>query len=336
MFHVKQKENRKFTERIQTMPIIFNSDIKKANAHDAALQKLRSFLNQKEPELATFLQTTWRHQGNAITYKELREAIMRGYLDPQIILDWQQDYSRFVIRYLRPAIEIAMQEATTQLSEKYPLYAFDPAVEGVKEWVDTKAAAFVTNSTADQIAAINTVVGKASMMQDLTVDGLARVIRPMVGLTKPQAVANLNYYQAMVDSGLSEKAAKERSIRYSARQHRYRGYNIARTELAFAYNKGEHFGVKQAIEQGYMGYTKKTWCTADDERVCDICGRLDGKTIELDEDFDFYTKLAATNPGIRQTPPAHPSCRCTVLYIEVEPPNYNAFHTQNAQIQGQN
>lgn len=309
------------------MPIIFHNDIQKANAHDTALKKLRDFLNKAEPELVAFLQTTWNHQGKAITYKELREAIMNGSLDPQTILDWQKDYSRFVILYLRPAIEEAMRAATTQLAERYPLYAFDSTVEGVRAWIDSKAAAFVTNSTADQIAAINTVVGKAALLQDMTVDGLARAIRPMVGLTKPQAVANLNYYKAMVESGLSEKAALERSIRYSARQHRYRGYNIARTELAFAYNKGEHFGVKQAISQGYMGYTRKTWCTADDERVCEICGALDGKTIEIDDDFDFYTKLAATNPGIRQTPPAHPSCRCTVLYIEVEPPNYANFNT---------
>ena len=310
------------TERRRAMPIIFHDEIKKTNAHDEALRKLRSFLDKEEPELVAFLQNTWMYQGRAITYKELREAIIRGGMDPQVVLDWQQDYSKFVILYLRPAIERAMKEATTQLEQRYPLFAFDPAAEGVRQWIETKAASFVTNSTAEQIKAINTVVARAAMMNDLTVDGLARVIRPMVGLTKPQAQANLNYYKAMIDSGLSEKAARERSIRYSARQHRYRGYNIARTELAFSYNKGEHYGVKQAIDQGYMGHTQKVWCTADDERVCPICGGLEGKTLEMDADFNFYTKLAASNPGIKQTPPAHPSCRCTLLYKEVSPPNY--------------
>lgn len=312
------------------MPIIFYSDIKKANHGADALRKLRAFLDAEEPRLVYWLQHIWRNQGNAITYKELREAIMNGYLDQQIIEEWQQDYSMFVITHLRPAWENAMAEATTQLSRRYPVYSFDPAAEGVKLWLDTKAATFVTNSTDAQIRAINAVVSRAATLQDMTVDGLSRAIRPMVGLTVQQARANLNYYQAMVDSGLSEKAALERSIKYSARQNRYRGYNIARTELAFAYNKGEHFGVQQAIDQGLMGHTRKVWCTADDERVCHICGKLEGKTIEMDEDFDFYTKLEHSNPGIKMTPPAHPSCRCTVLYKEVSPPDYAAWNAANS------
>lgn len=311
------------------MPILFYNDIKKAYTREAVLLKLRQFLDKTEPQLVYWLQHTWNFQGRAITYKELREAILNGSLNQQIIEDWQQDYTRFVREYLRPMWVKAMDEAVTQLSDRYPTFAYDPTAEGIKDWLDTKAATFVTNSTTTQINAINDVVSKAALIQDVTVDGLARAIRPMVGLTKQQAAANLKYYMSMIESGLSEKKALERSIKYSARQNRYRGYNIARTELAFAYNKGEHFAVKQAIDRGYMGYTKKTWCTADDERVCETCGGLEGNTIELDEDFNFYTKLLLSNPGIRQTPPAHPSCRCTVLYVEVSPPDYALWNAQN-------
>ncbi|MCL6580136.1 MAG: hypothetical protein K6U08_00740 [Firmicutes bacterium] len=42
---------------------------------------------------------------------------------------------------------------------------------------------------------------------------------------------------------------------------------------------------------------------SDDERVCPVCGPLDGKTVRLDEEFA---------PGIF-APPAHPNCRCTTL-----------------------
>ena len=70
-----------------------------------------------------------------------------------------------------------------------------------------------------------------------------------------------------------------------------------------------------------MGRTEKIWCTADDERECEICGGLDGVTIDMDADFDFYTKLAVpANPTIKRVPPAHPSCRCAVMYEEIEPP----------------
>ena len=302
------------------MPIIFNSDIKKASAHDEVLRKLRRFLDASEPELVHWLVHIWNTQARAITYKELRESILAGTLAADVLMDWQQDYSKFVVNYMLPAWTLAMEESTKQLSRRYPTFAFDATTYGVKQWIDTKAASFVTNCTMDQINAINAVVGRAAVIQDMTVDGLARAIRPMVGLTKQQAEANLRYYTSLVERGISEKAALDKSIRYSARQHRYRGYNIARTELAFAYNKGEHFAVQQAISEGYMGHTVKVWCTADDERVCPICGALEGKEIEMDADFDFRTKLERNNPGIKMTPPAHPSCRCTILYKEVSPP----------------
>lgn len=311
------------------MPIIFYNDIKKADARITALMKLRRFLDKTEPQLVYWLYHIWKNQGNAITYKELREAILNGYLSQQIIEEWQQDYSIFVVDHLQPFWITAMEEATKHISERFPLYHFDPAADGIKQWLTTKAASFVTNSTDTQIKAINAVVSKAATLQDMTVDGLAKAIRPMVGLTKQQAVANLNYYTTMVDSGLSEKAALERSIKYSARQNRYRGYNIARTELAFAYNKGEHTATQEAIHRGYMGRTVKVWCTADDERVCPICGGLEGKTAEMEEDFNFNTKLSANNPEIKWTPPAHPSCRCTLLYEEVEPPNFSALIVEN-------
>lgn len=307
------------------MSIKFYGDIQKSQSHAKnALIKLRRFLDAEEPELVYWLHHTWGNQSKAITYKELREAIMAGYLPPEVLAEWQQDYSRFVVMHLLPAYEKAMAVANEELSNRYPLFSFDSSAEGVKTWTTTRAANFVTNVTNDQISAIRTVVARASQMQDMTVDGLARAIRPMVGLTRGQAIANLNYYNKMVSSGLTEKVALERSIKYSARQNRYRGYNIARTELAFAYNKGQYYGVHQAIEEGYMGHTKKVWCTADDERVCEICGGLDGKTIEMDEHFSFKTKLKATNPDIDLTPPAHPSCRCTTIYEEVSPPAFGA------------
>ena len=296
-------------------------DIRKSRATNALI-KLRSFLNTNEPELAYWLQHIWNNQQRAITYKELREAIMSGTLSPQLIDDWQQDYSKFVVKYLRPAYMTAILEATRELRRQYPLFFFNPSADGVTEWLDDRAASFVTNVTQDQIDAINTVVARASSMQDMTVDGLARAIRPMVGLTHGQAVANLNYYTKMIESGVPQKKAVENSIKYSARQNRYRGYNIARTELAFAYNKGQHLGILQSQEKGYLGHMKKVWCTADDERVCPICGGLDGKSIEMDEHFPFKTKLKATNPDITLTPPAHPSCRCTTIYEEVEPPTF--------------
>lgn len=295
-------------------------NIRKINEEAEVLRLLRSFLDANEPGLVRILMNTWRAQGNAITYKELREAILAGDIDADILDDWMQDYNRFVVKYLQPAWEKAIIVAAGVIQQKYPLWHFDPMGEGVQEWTASHSAEFVTNVTTTQIEGLRAVVRRAAVLEDMTVDGLARVIRPMVGLTMQQSTANMNYYETLIKGGMSEKKAQDQATRYAARQHRYRGYNIARTELAFAYNQGSYEGTKQAQAAGYMGDTVKVWCTADDERVCGICGGLEGKEIAMDDDFDFKTKLEGRNATIRRVPPAHPSCRCAVMYKEISPP----------------
>jgi len=54
-------------------------------------------------------------------------------------------------------------------------------------------------------------------------------------------------------------------------------------------------------------YDKKVWLTADDERVCEICGAIDGESRNINALFSIGKLL----------PPAHPSCRCAVAYEEV-------------------
>lgn len=309
-----------FAEWVESMGYIGEAAERAAKevAKQTALDKLRSFLDANEPEMVYFLTNTWNAQGKAITYKELREALINGDIDQSLLYQWNEDYAKFVTEHLQPAWENAINTAAAEISAKYPEWNFDPMAEGVKKWTESRAAEFVTNSTATQIAGLRAVVRRAAVLEISSVDQLSRAIRPMVGLYEQQAVANLNYYTNLINSGVSEKRALDLSIRYSARQHRYRAYNIARTELAFAYNQGSYEGTKQAQAAGYMGEVVKIWCTADDERVCEECGGLDGKTIAIDEDFNFNTKLTA--PTIKRVPPAHPSCRCTVMYEEISPP----------------
>ncbi len=287
---------------------------------------LVSFLDKNAPNLVYFLVTFWHNQEQAITYKELREAILDGEISPVYLEQWQQDYSVFVTTYLQPtwlaAVDAAAKELDKWLQAHRMAYVsnwYDPMYEGVQEWVQTRAADFVTRSSKEQMDAIQAVVQRAALLEDMTVDKLARSIRAMVGLTHQQARSNLNYYEALICHGVNQKRALELQIRDAARKHRYRGYNIARTELAFAYNKGADIATRQAQNFGLMGDCVKVWVAGNDDRVCDICRALDGQRIAMDEEFDYPTRLARNNPGIRRTPPAHPSCRCGVKYVEVTP-----------------
>lgn len=306
--------------------IILCDDIKKADAPNVALTKLRTFLDTKEPQLVEFLQNLWGAQGRAITYKEIREAILKGYLTKEILDEWQKDYSKFVIDYIVPLWKEAMEAANEPINRYNTVWYFNSDADGVKAWNEVNAARFVTAVNDDQKKAIQHVIRRASELNDFNVDTLSRVIRPMVGLNYRQAVANMNYYQTMIESGMNEHKAVERCIRYSARQSRYRGYLIARTELAFSYNQGSYLGTKQAQDAGLLGPCQKVWCTADDERVCDQCGPLDGMAIDMDSDFYYQGTNTRINPRLKQyktvgrVPPAHPQCRCTTIYEELSPP----------------
>jgi len=290
------------------------SPVRKAGEPDV-LAQLRAFLDTAEPELAAILVHLWGYQGNAITYKALREAILRGDLDPGVVMAWQQDYARFVRDHLLPLWKDAMDAGARSLAVPAADWVFDPMGDGVQSWTDSRAADFVTAVTQDQIEGLRAVVHRAAVMELLSVDELARVIRPMVGLYRGQAEANLNYYNTLIKRGATRQAALDKAIRYGARQHRYRAFMIARTELAFAYNQGAYWGTKQAQAQDLLPEMMKEWSTAADERTCPVCGGMEGMRRAMDDPFPFQTRL--TDPQVRLMPPAHPNCRCAVKFVEV-------------------
>ena len=57
---------------------VAKSKPKKSKAGKDALKKLNGYLNSASSEPMYFLHNFWKTQSNAITYKELREAIMNG------------------------------------------------------------------------------------------------------------------------------------------------------------------------------------------------------------------------------------------------------------------
>lgn len=297
------------------MPIIFINSVAKADISPEetafkSLQRLRRYINDAQPDIVEWVMRFWGDQKKAATYKELREAILSGAITPEMVKRWQQDYSAFVTDTLLPQWTDAMSDAAQQIAAVHPEYEFNPGAENVKAWTAQHSAKLVTNLSTQQTSAINSLIQRAAGMQDMTVDELARAIRPVIGLTKPQATSNFNYYTTLRQNKVPPKEALSKSYTYAARQQRYRAMNIARTELATAYNNGEYLGIKQAQEQNLMGEVKKKWLTADDGRVCAVCQSIDEMEIAMDALFPIFGGLL--------TPTAHPSCRCCLIYEEVE------------------
>lgn len=303
------------------MAVILMGDIAKSRraVTNTALKRL---INQREPKVAYFFARMWRTQQNAISYADLQRMVVTGAIDEEIMQRWYDDYSKFVVDRLYPVWRDMMEEAGGALARRFPTFSFDPDMESVAQYTAQHAAELVTYSTGQQIEAIRAMVQRASVVQDMTVDSLAYMIRPTIGLYKGQAVANLNYYNNVKQSLLknnprmrvatAEKRAREAAARYAAKQHRYRAHMIARTELAFAYNMGEYQSVRQAQTQGLIGECVKEWVTAADDRVCSRCKEMDGVRIPLD----------ATFPNGAVVPPLHPHCRCVYDVIEIAEANF--------------
>lgn len=92
----------------------------------------------------------------------------------------------------------------------------------------------------------------------------------------------------------------------------YDALRLARTETMNILNNGQLTSFKNA------GYSKIIWLTAEDEKVCEECGPMDGKSFNIDETPDC---------------PLHPNCRCT---LAADPDSLNLDNSGNNEDSNEN
>jgi len=109
-----------------------------------------------------------------------------------------------------------------------------------------------------------------------------------------------------------DKLRKRVEARLGESYIKNRAENIARSETIYASNAGAELGYMQSgVVEG------KKWLTAVDERTCEHCIAMNGRTAPLGETFDIkdielnfdYSK------GEMPHPPLHSRCRCTIVPI---------------------
>lgn len=301
---------------------------KRSKTAQEILDRLNSFLEQGTDEPAKILYSMWSDEQKAVSYKELRECILNGEITPEMFADWQQDYSKLVVSDfggIWAAAVVAGSKGQPILDSLIDTFTVNITHSGITNWLDTRAAMFVTNSTRIQRDAINALIRKG-LAERMSSDELAKLIRPCIGLTQGQSSAVKKYYDSL-KSNLREqhprmkqenleKKAMDAAAKYAARLHRDRAFVIAQTETAYAYAHGMHETMLQAQASGLIGHLRKRWVTSGDDNVCPECEALNGVEVEMDEGFDFKGKDLFF--GVSQLPPLHPRCACCVEYIEVK------------------
>lgn len=273
-------------------------------------QTLNGWINYASPKLGTFLHHTWKNQQQALTYKEIREAIMAGQLDLSYLEQWRQDYSKFIINGYAPLAQQAIDYSAKELKAMFGLGAKSLTYQYVDQFIADQGGKLIREVSEEQFKAINVLVRQATMSETMDVKQLAYAIRPTVGLTQRQSQAAFHRYEQAIANGYTEGQARKQQALYAERLHRMRAETISITEMAFAYNHGQQAYMQQCIQDGLIGGAQKRWITAFDERVCPECGKLDNETVNMDDLFSI---------GV-QVPPAHPRCRCVVNYINVTQP----------------
>ena len=299
---------------------------KKSIEAQAVLDKLQAYLDGNTEVPVKMLCGFWKDQQDAITYQEIREAVKAGMLDEAAFQEWARDYSVLVARNLEPVWERAMAAgAASQTLLSGTSFTFNMQAPGVVQWISQRGAAFVTACSEEQKKAVSSLLAQ-KVVESHTVDELARLIRPCIGLTDGQSKATLRYYDNIAASLREnhprmkperiQQKATDAAAKYAERQHRQRAVTIAQTEMAFAYNRGADEGIRQAQAQNLIGAVEKRWSTSGDENVCSTCEALDGVQIGMEGGFGFARRELFEGQDL--LPPAHPRCGCAVMYIEVE------------------
>jgi uncharacterized protein with gpF-like domain len=139
---------------------------------------------------------------------------------------------------------------------------------------------------------------------------LARRIRPYIGLHPRDAAAVDRYAAELFSQGLGPRRVQELTDQLAARYLRQRALLIARTETIRAANLGRAAAWEAAIEDGLLDRTRawRVWSATMDERVCPICGPMDGQRRRFGVPFTGGDGRSYMDP-----PEPHPQCRCAVV-----------------------
>lgn len=146
---------------------------------------------------------------------------------------------------------------------------------------------------------------------ELSYEEGAKEIRRVIGLTPRQTVGLQAQRAAMKAAGATDRAIEKALEARSKQMLDYRASVIADNEAWTAIGAGRRMYWLDLADGGDIPQTtKRTWNTAQDERVCPICAPMHGATTGL---TGFYT---LPDGSLISGTPAHVVCRCYETLVE--------------------
>lgn len=296
---------------------------KKTEQEQRALDQVNNYLNKYTKDLAVLIYLMFKQQRESITLQQLLECIVVGGETMKVAQKIGQDYDVFYSEEMVPAMLEGMETGAKNAVNKEQ-FVFSAEWYAVQNWLSQHGAEWKSNMARQTQNAIAEIVRLASF-DHYGIEEVANVAGTAIGLTPSVAGAVWRNYTAakkqIVEEtpDMAEEKARARALETAKAtadsRHRNRATDIAEAELAYSYHEGAMLGVEMAIAMGMMSDTVRVWCTAEDERVCAVCDNLDGVEVGMNDPFPIPRGRYYAKQNL--TPPAHPRCRCTVMYLEL-------------------
>jgi len=278
-------------------------------------------LSALEQEVANIIRTHTADAQTAAMSNAVQEALAARNVE-RVVEAFPFDATSQVLNQTAETFGQAIQE---NLGKGFPTVSFrgrfDYTDPRTIDWAKNQSAQLVTAVTDNMRNIIRTTVAE-SFTQGITVRDTARKLSRFIGLNDRQAISFAKF-----ESGLAEKVAAKTITEQQAakmidaqykKMIKYRSQMIARQEIAMAEAHGRWIGFEQAIEQGWAHpKSMKRWSASSDERTCDICGPMNGKSVQWDQPF----------PNGVYREPAHVMCRCTTTLLEPDSRLAQSFMT---------
>lgn len=175
-----------------------------------------------------------------------------------------------------------------------------------QRWARKNAASLIKVNDETKKAVRKLVV--RSIKEGIPVLEAAKDIQKMVGMTRPQIEAAVNYRSRLrMNTNLSKKKIQQATDRYAKKKIRERARMIARTEVVNSLTAGQQASMNQAQRSKFLGPdARKRWVTS--YGACVICAPLGNTTRRVKEDW----RIGGSD---YMHPTAHPNCRCTIMPI---------------------
>ena len=235
--------------------------------------------------------------------KEIQKGLPKLKSKNSKLADWKhiEEQGNLI---LKPAILEMLGEGGKAVVERRILKQdrFDTIGVNAVKWAEKHAAVLVTEVTTETQKAIRAFIADG-VSKGKSIPAISRELRPLVGLTTKQIIANANYEEWLIINRpeYSAKVIREMTDVKARRAHRYRAKLISQTETRRALNEGTFQGFNQ------MGI-KKVEGVSSPSDSCDWClATINSQVVSIDEARAIDAE-------------AHPGCECAWVAAFKRPP----------------